>query len=197
MFLHIGVIKRHVNKEGAVAVENGKERMKTPNISNDDGYVFVTVIFIIAILTMSAVAIATMSQTESNIVRNERLYMGEFYNADSGISIACEKFKEWETALNVNDYWSSDKDSEKKYLIEDEFGKKTIIEAFRVDEKNSAFNQKNDLPDGLEHIDDPIISSGTGVTGEVLIRRYALAARPENGSVKVQAGVYKYIPGGK
>lgn len=164
----------------------------------DEGYVLITVIFILAILTLSAAAIATISQTESSIVRNERLYLKEFYNADSGISVASEKFKPWEAALNdaAEKYWTSKDKSE--YVIQDESGAKTIIEAFRVDEKNGdAFNEQYDLPPGLEHIDDPMISSGTGVTGEVLIRRYAITAKPENGNVKLQAGLYKYIPGGK
>lgn len=181
------------------ALRSLEPEKKTTVMPKDGGYVLVTVIFIIAILTMSAVAIATMSQTESNIVRNERLYMGEFYNADSGLMIASEKFGPWEVALNSGNYWSSedeeDEEGKKKYLVQDEFGARTIIEAFRVDDNNSSeFNEENGLPEGLKHIDDPMISSGTGVTGEVLIKRYAISARPENGNVEVQAGVYKYIP---
>lgn len=176
------------------ALRNLKQDERSSFMPNDEGYVLVTVIFIIAILTMSAVAIATMSQTESNIVRNERLYMGEFYNADSGLMIASERFGPWESALNGGNYWTSPED----YLIQDETGARTKIQAFRVDENNSSeFNKEHDLPEGLKHIDDPMISSGTGVTGEVLIKRYAISARQENGNVEVQAGVYKYIPAGK
>lgn len=170
-----------------------KKAIIQPRRDFDDGYVLVTVIFIIAILTISAAAIATISQTESHIVRNERLYMKEFYNADSGLNVAAEKYKSWEASLGNNgeNYWTSNGTS----YVQDEFGVKTIIEAFRIEETYS-----NDFEAGhgsfpeLKHVDHPLMGSGTGVTGEVLIKRYAINARQENGNVEVQAGVYKYIP---
>lgn len=164
----------------------------------DDGYVLVTVLMIIAILTVSAAAIATISQTESAIVRNERVYLNEFYSADAGLAVASEKFRQWETQLNFTNTFS--------YEHQSETGGTTVIEAYRVittseDSARASEIQKmindNKIPAGLKHIDDPMLGSGTGVTGEVLIKRYALSAKPKNGNVQVQAGVYKYIPAGK
>lgn len=154
----------------------------------EDGYVLVTVLFIIAILTISAVAIATISQTESAIVRNERVYLNDFYASDAGISIASEKFKEWERVVNI--------EKSVTYEHQSETGGKMFIEAFAVDKENGdSYNIQHNLPVGLKHVDDPMISSGSGVTGEVFVRRYALSAKSDNGNVKILAGVYKYIPG--
>jgi len=168
----------------------------------DDGYVFVTVIFILAILTISAVAIATISQTESKIVRNERLYLTEFFNADSAIAVASETSTGedgWGTKLNR-------KDKPNGYVYKTklfgESGAETVIEAFRIEKSYTSVNSEasefaaKKLP-VQPHIDEPMLGSGTGVTGEAMIRRYAITAKPVDGNVQVQAGVYKYIPGGK
>lgn len=163
----------------------------------EGGYVLVTVIFMIAILTISAAAIATMSQTESNIVRNERLYFDEFYNADSGISLASEIYPDWHTPLDVQGSRNGYKYSK---TIAGETGNEILIEAVRVNESYNDFSGElsgfaKDVPH-QKHIDDPLIGSGTGVTGQVMIRRFAITATPSGSANQLQCGVYKYIPTG-
>lgn len=177
---------------------NGSFIIETEKSGKDEGYILVTVLFILAILTMSAVAIATISQTESNIVRNERIYLNEFYNSDSAIGISSEGFLQWISTLKN----SSEKNGYKYNVTipgENGAGTSVDVEAVRIEDSYGQFNENispfaKDLP-AQKHIDDPLVGSGTGVTGEVMIRRYAITAKPSNGNVQLQAGVYKYIPG--
>ncbi|WP_027358288.1 pilus assembly PilX N-terminal domain-containing protein [Desulforegula conservatrix] len=172
-------------------------KCENSRMDKEDGYVLVTVIFMIAILTISAAAIATMSQTESNIVRNERLYFDEFYNADSGISLASEIYPDWHTPLDVQRSRNGFRYSK---TITGEAGNEVLIEAVRVDESYNDFLGElsgfaKDVP-RQKHIDDPIIGSGTGVTGQIMIRRFAITATPSGSTNQIQCGVYKYIPSG-
>lgn len=174
-----------------------KEVIIRPRTDMDEGYVLLTVIFIIAILTISAAAIATISQTESNIVRNERLYLKEFYNADSGISVTSEIYPDWHTPLDAQSVGNGYRYS---IQIAGEIGNEIMIEAVRVDESYNDFLSDlsgfaKEVP-CQKHIDDPLIGSGTGVTGQVMIRRFAITATPSGSANQLQCGVYKYIPTG-
>lgn len=182
-----------------IVVPVKKDIVSVRYLNKDEaGYIMVTAIFVLAILTITAAAISMLSQTESKTVRSERLYLTEFFNTDSAIAVASEKSTGpdgWGTILN--------NDMENGYVYTSrplgESGPATVIEAFRIDESYNNVNSDasafaKNLP-VQKHIDEPLVGSGTGVTGEVMIRRYAITARPADGSVQIQAGVYKYIPG--
>jgi Na+-transporting methylmalonyl-CoA/oxaloacetate decarboxylase gamma subunit len=178
-------------------------------IRDESGYIMVTAIFVLAILTITATAISMLSQTESNTVKSERTYLSEFFNADSAVTLASEKSTGadgWATELNKSE--NQDKGYSYKVKLNGESGPETVVEVFRIKDepyKKSDYTpavvgfrkdkpNEIDLPQ-MKHIDEPLVGSGTGVTGEVKIRRYAIAAKPADGNVQIQTGVYKYIPG--
>lgn len=167
-------------------------------ISDESGYVLVMCLFILGILTLSTVAVSMLSQTESGIVRNERIYFDSFYQTESAAIKAVDGYKSWNTFLD------SSSSNGHKYEIEssDENGVKAVAETVRIEadgEKTSFATDisefAKDIPP-LKHIDDPLIDSGTGVTGKTFIRRYAVTTESEKGDVQLQVGIYKYIPGG-
>ncbi len=181
---------------------NCKSKTAVNHEMAEKGYVMVAAIFILAILAISATAIATLSGTESGIVKNERLYLTGFYECESAnIDASTAEFATWLDFLN-----SSPSNGYKyKKQIAEEFGAQSgaTIEVLRVDKsyanlatapdhKPSAFAAS--LP-VQKHVDDPLIGSGTGVTGEVQIQRFAITSTPTKGELQLQSGVYKYIPG--
>jgi len=173
--------------------------MTIKKLNDESGYVMVITLCILAVLTISAAAISMLSQTESRIVRNERIYFDNFYEAESAAAKSIDKYKDWNSLVDA-----SPSNGHKFQLeTEGESGSKSTVEVVRIeaDEEKTAFT--NDLSDfatngvpKMKHIDDPLIDSGTGVTGKTMISRYAVTAEPQDGGVQLQVGIYKYIPNG-
>jgi len=185
-----------------VACINLNIRSKTMNmkkLNEESGYVMVISLCILAVLTISAAAISKMSQTESGIVRNERIYFDNFYEAESAAVKSVEKYKDWNTTVE------SSPSNGHKFELEtgDESGSKATVEAVRIESNDEQSTYTSGLSDfatnnlpNMKHIDDPLIDSGTGVTGKTMISRYAVTTEPYGGGVQLQVGIYKYIPNG-
>lgn len=173
--------------------------MNMKKLNEESGYVMVISLCILAVLTISAAAISRISQTESGIVRNERIYFDSFYVAESAAVKSIEKYKDWNSLVDGSPT------NGHKFELEtnDESGTKTTLAAVRIEssDEQSTFTTglsdfaTSDVPD-MKHIDDPMIDSGTGVTGKTMISRYAVTTEPEDGGVQLQVGIYKYIPNG-
>lgn len=175
------------------------KRLFLRKLNEESGYLLVISIFILAILTVGATAISKISQTESGIVKNERMYFENFYEAESAAVKSIENYKDWNSALDR----SATNGHKFELKTGCESGRKMTLVAVRIEDKDEKSDFTGDLSDfatkgipDIRHIDDPLIDSGTGVTGKTKISRYAVTTEPNDGELQLQVGVYKYIPSG-
>lgn len=166
-------------------------------MNEESGYLLVISIFILAVLTIGAAAISQISQTESGVVKNERMYFESFYEAESAAVKSIENYKDWNSALD-----RSATNGHKFELITGcGSGLKMMVVAVKIEDEDEKSDFTGDLSDfatkdlpDMRHIDDPLIDSGTGVTGKTKISRYAVTTEPNDGELQLQVGIYKYIP---
>ncbi len=156
---------------------------------NNKGFILITCLVITALFMLIAVSAATLSYTQSKIIRNRQEALKDFYNTESAIHYAVYNSDQWFTDEFIN----SESENAKTIFTPPNSSVKLEIRHI-TDSNNSKKNIEglskaaNNLP-VQSHTAPPPPDSGFGIK-DFEVKRYAITATSANG-LKIQAGVWK------
>jgi type IV pilus assembly protein PilX len=127
--------------------------MKTiiDNVRNENGYVMVAAIMVLALVTIIGVAMSKMSTTESQISTNYLLYERAFYTAEAGLELAKEVLKVPFVEKNKQNLVTGSTGDWSWALNGSETGKDAAEDKFPVD------GSGNPVPDGLGDFEGGVV----------------------------------------
>jgi Tfp pilus assembly protein PilX len=164
-------------------------------VSNEDGFALGASILISTIVILTAVLALWKSNTEVQVVRNERELTIEFYNAESGVIDALENYNTGPIQWLTTDFLTTDpKFAYAANTSNDENGNSMAdIEVRCIEKSGTAVAElstaANTLPLQPHKAPPP---SGSGYSLKYFeVRRYGITATSSDGNTQVQVGAYK------
>lgn len=86
-------------------------RRKRKSPGNEQGFIMITALMILVVLTLMGLAVNRGSQTEWRIAMNDRLQKQNFYQADGNTELACELLEQNIACLGFNTSFINGNDS--------------------------------------------------------------------------------------
>jgi len=161
-------------------------------INNENGFVLVVAMLILAIVTVIGVGATRTSETELQIASNERQIADDLYDAEAVIIDMLEMATStW--AAPASTLLTEDDKAGPSYAasvdFDDDGTDDGAVEVRCVQDTDADTANANDLP-VHSHVGDPPAGSGYSAK-HFEVRRYAITAVSTTGSTKIQAGAWK------
>lgn len=164
-------------------------------INNEDGMVFIAVVLIIGILTITGLSATRISNTEALIVRNEGQMAEEFYDTETAVIEARENFLQWMTTDFLTAVPEDDTGNGfGVFQVNDDNGNPVAtIEVRNIVDTAVDFgtlsNNADNLPLLLNETAPP---EGSGYSMKYFkVRNYGITATSTNGNTVIQVGAWK------
>lgn len=164
-------------------------------IGNEDGFALGASILISTIVIITAVLALWKSNTEVQVVRNERDMTIEFYNAESGLIDALENYNTGPIQWMTTDFLTADpKFAYSANTSNDTDGNSVAdIEVRCIEETGTPVSQLSSAANALPkqpHKGPP--PSGSGYSLKYFeVRRYGITSTSTDGNTQIQVGAYK------
>jgi len=161
-------------------------------LNNENGFVLVVALLMLAIITVYGIAATHTSDTEMQIAANERSRTDDFYSAEGGLIDISERSASWLTdnfltagAASAGYVTNVDLDGNgvNDALVEVRYITDSAVTV------SALSTPANDLPLG-SHIGPPPAGSGYSLK-YFEVRRYGVTSTAANGETLVQLGVWK------
>jgi hypothetical protein len=159
---------------------------------NDKGYVLLTVMLLLVLLSVIGIAAMNTSTVEMSIAANERRIFDDFYRSEAALFDQLERYPTWLTTSFLTSSWE---DANATASVDfDADGANDAVVEIRCVEPTGTANPSlsasaNDLPVD-NHIGLPPPNSGYSIK-YFEIRRYGLTSRSVSQSTELQAGAWK------
>ena len=156
-------------------------------INNENGFVLVAALLMVAIVTVIGIAATRTSETEIRISVNEREYVNDFYNTEGTLIDTLERSSTWLTGDLLTEPENAAPTPEDVDIDGDGTNDATVEIRGVVDDQAKA--DANELPK-QRHIVPPPPGSGYSMK-YFEVRRYGVTVTSATGSAQIQTGVWK------
>ena len=156
-------------------------------INNENGFVLVAALLMVAIVTVIGIAASRTSETEIRISVNEREYVNDFYNTEGALIDTLERSSTWLTGDLLTEPENATPTPEEVDIDGDGTNDATVEIRGVVDDQAKA--DANKLPK-QRHIVPPPPGSGYSMK-YFEVRRYGVTVTSATGNSRIQTGVWK------
>ncbi|MBW1650217.1 MAG: pilus assembly PilX N-terminal domain-containing protein [Deltaproteobacteria bacterium] len=151
---------------------------------NNKGFILITCLMITALLMLIGISAATLSYTQSKIIRNKQEGLKDFYDTEAAINYAIANSVQW-----LTDEFINSEDAKAVFTPPNSSVKLEIRHITNSKKKIKGLSKTaNNLP-VQSHTAPPPPDSGFGIK-DFEVKRYAITATSANG-LKIQVGVWK------
>ncbi len=149
-------------------------------INNENGFVLVAALLMVAIVTVIGIAATRTSETEIRISVNEREYVNDFYNTEGALIDTLERSSTWLTGDLLTD---------PENAAPDDIDTNDVTVRIRCVANDQAKADANKLPK-QKHIVPPPPGSGYSMK-YFEVHRYGVTVTSATGNSRIQAGAWK------